>query len=257
MAGTRKLGRATDSRNAMLRAMVTYLIENGKIETTVTRAKDVRSMAEKMITLGKSSDLHTKRQVYSYITKDCNGKENPAQCWASVHDEEKGIAIITQNKYSFSCDGRDLRFVAARSCCFADHFGKRDGLEDFQDMGEHRFRYVILPHDKLCGGELAKRTAQLQMPLRAIHETFHDGPLTSKAGWVGEIPGNVMLEAVKRMEDGSGFVARLYETDGNTADFTLDLLGKSAKLQFAPFEIKTVCFPAHGEPVETDLLEGI
>ena len=51
------------SRKAMMRAMVTYLLENGKIETTVTRAKDVRSMAEKMITLGKSSDLHTKRQV--------------------------------------------------------------------------------------------------------------------------------------------------------------------------------------------------
>ena len=70
MPGTRKLGRTTDSRKAMMRAMVTYLLENGKIETTVTRAKDVRSMAEKMITLGKSSDLHTKRQVYGYITKE-------------------------------------------------------------------------------------------------------------------------------------------------------------------------------------------
>ena len=62
MPGTRKLGRTTDSRKAMMRAMVTYLLENGKIETTGTRAKDVRSMAEKLITLGKSSDLHTKRQ---------------------------------------------------------------------------------------------------------------------------------------------------------------------------------------------------
>ena len=70
MPGTRKLGRTSDSRKAMMRAMVTYLLENGKIETTVTRAKDVRSMAEKMITLGKSSDLHTKRQVYSYVTKE-------------------------------------------------------------------------------------------------------------------------------------------------------------------------------------------
>ena len=65
MPGTRKLGRATDSRNAMLRAMVTYLFENGKIETTVTRAKEVRSMAEKMVTLGKQDDLHAKRQVFS------------------------------------------------------------------------------------------------------------------------------------------------------------------------------------------------
>ena len=70
MPGTRKLGRATDSRNAMLRAMVTYLFENGKIETTVTRAKEVRAMAEKMVTLGKSGDLHTMRQIFSYITKE-------------------------------------------------------------------------------------------------------------------------------------------------------------------------------------------
>ena len=54
----------------MLRAMVTYLFENGKIETTVTRAKEVRSMAEKMVTLGKQEDLHAKRQIFSYITKN-------------------------------------------------------------------------------------------------------------------------------------------------------------------------------------------
>jgi len=50
--------------------MVTYLFENGKIETTVTRAKEVRAVAEKMITLGKTNTLHSKRQVYSYITKE-------------------------------------------------------------------------------------------------------------------------------------------------------------------------------------------
>ena len=70
MAGNRKLGRTTDHRMAMLRAMVTYLLENGSIETTVARAREVRPLAEKMITLGKASDLHTKRQVYAYITKE-------------------------------------------------------------------------------------------------------------------------------------------------------------------------------------------
>ena len=48
MPGTRKLGRASDHRKAMLRGMVTYLLENGRLETTVTRAKEVRSMTEKM-----------------------------------------------------------------------------------------------------------------------------------------------------------------------------------------------------------------
>ena len=70
MAGSRKLGRTSDHRKAMLRAMVTFLLENGKIETTVTRAKEVRAMAEKMITLGKAGDLHSKRQVFAYVTKE-------------------------------------------------------------------------------------------------------------------------------------------------------------------------------------------
>ncbi len=70
MAGTRKLGRPTDHRNAMLRGMTTYLLENGRIETTVTRAKEVRSMTEKMITLGKEATLHSRRQALAYITKE-------------------------------------------------------------------------------------------------------------------------------------------------------------------------------------------
>ena len=70
MPGSRKLGRPTDHRKAMLRGMVTFLLENGKIETTVTRAKAVRAMAEKMITLGKKNTLASKRQVLSYVTKE-------------------------------------------------------------------------------------------------------------------------------------------------------------------------------------------
>ena len=75
MPGSRKLGRPSDHRKAMLRGMVTFLLENGKIETTVTRAKEVRAEAEKMITLGKANTLHTKRQVFSYITKEAVAKK--------------------------------------------------------------------------------------------------------------------------------------------------------------------------------------
>lgn len=70
MPGTRKLGRPTDHRRSMLRGLVTYLLENGKIETTVTRAKEVRSMAEKMITIAKTDSLHAKRLVLAYVTKE-------------------------------------------------------------------------------------------------------------------------------------------------------------------------------------------
>ena len=70
MAGNRKLGRTTDHRMAMLRAMVTYLLDNGSIETTVTRAREVRPLAEKMITLGKKNTLASRRKAMAFITKE-------------------------------------------------------------------------------------------------------------------------------------------------------------------------------------------
>ena len=66
----RKLGRTSDQRKAMLRAMVTYLLENGQIKTTVTRAKEVAPVAEKMITLGKDNTLASYRQALGDITKE-------------------------------------------------------------------------------------------------------------------------------------------------------------------------------------------
>ena len=70
MPGTRKLGRPTAHRNAMLRGMVTMLLDKGQLVTTETRAKEVRSMAEKMITLGKDGTLAARRQALAYITKE-------------------------------------------------------------------------------------------------------------------------------------------------------------------------------------------
>lgn len=70
MPGTRKLGRTAEHRVSMLRGMVTYLLENGRVETTVTRAKEVRAMAEKMITVAKDDSLHSKRKVMAYVTKE-------------------------------------------------------------------------------------------------------------------------------------------------------------------------------------------
>ena len=66
----RKLGRTSDQRRAMLRAMVTYLLENGQIKTTITRAKEVAPLAEKMITLAKQNDLAAYRQALAFITKE-------------------------------------------------------------------------------------------------------------------------------------------------------------------------------------------
>ena len=66
----RKLGRTTAQRKAMLRGMVTLLLENGKIETTYTRAQEVSAKADEMITLGKKGDLASYRAALAFITKE-------------------------------------------------------------------------------------------------------------------------------------------------------------------------------------------
>lgn len=96
MAGSRKLGRTSDHRKAMLRAMVTYLLENGKIESTVTRAKEVRSMAEKMITTAKTNELHNKRQVLSYVTKESVVKKLFDEIAPKYADRNGGYTRITK-----------------------------------------------------------------------------------------------------------------------------------------------------------------
>ncbi len=75
MPGTRKLGRTTAHRKAMLRGMVTYLLENGQIETTLTRAKEIAPLAEKMITLGKKNTLASYRSALAFITKEAVAKK--------------------------------------------------------------------------------------------------------------------------------------------------------------------------------------
>ena len=70
MFGTRKLGRTSDQRKAMLRQLTTDLLENGKLETTFCRAKEVQPVVEKMITLGKKGGLANYRRALPYITKE-------------------------------------------------------------------------------------------------------------------------------------------------------------------------------------------
>ena len=70
MPGTRKLGKTTDQRMAMLRQQVTDLLDKGRMETTVTRAKEIAPLAEKMITLGKAADLASYRQMIAFITRE-------------------------------------------------------------------------------------------------------------------------------------------------------------------------------------------
>ena len=94
MATNRKLGKPSDQRRAMLRAMTTYLLENGQIKTTYARAKEVAPMAEKMITLAKKNNLAAYRQALSYLTKEDVAKKLFDQIGPKYADRNGGYPRV-------------------------------------------------------------------------------------------------------------------------------------------------------------------
>ena len=92
----RKLGRTSDQRKAMLRAMTTYLLENGQIKTTLTRAKEVQPVAEKMITLAKNGNLANYRQALAFITKEDVAKKLFDEIGPKYADRNGGYTRIVK-----------------------------------------------------------------------------------------------------------------------------------------------------------------
>ena len=96
MPGTRKLGKTTAQRMAMLRQQVTDLLDKGRMETTVTRAKEIAPMAEKMITLGKAKDLASYRQALSFITREDVAEKVFDEVAPKYADRNGGYTRITR-----------------------------------------------------------------------------------------------------------------------------------------------------------------
>ncbi len=94
--GYRKLGKTSDQRKAMLRQLTTDLLEYGRIKTTVTRAKEVQPIAEKMITLAKKNDLAAYRQTLSYVTKESVAKNLFDTAGAKYGDRNGGYTRIVR-----------------------------------------------------------------------------------------------------------------------------------------------------------------
>ena len=96
MPANRKLGKTTDQRMAMLRQQVTDLLDKGRMETTVTRAKEIAPMAEKMISLGKKKDLAAYRQALAFITREDVAKKTFDELSVKYADRNGGYTRIVK-----------------------------------------------------------------------------------------------------------------------------------------------------------------
>ena len=177
---------------------------------------------------------------FGVIERPADGEEEPGLGWTAVKGDNAAWAVLNNNTYSSSVQGNTLMQTLLRSCIYGDHGGPRTEESEFTDQGQMDFTYVLMPvgdtwHD------VTKAAAQLNKPVTAIIETWHEGKLSENFGGISIDCENVMLSAVKRSEDGRGTVVRLYEIDGREADVTVfgAVLPVEIKDKITPWSVET------------------
>lgn len=198
--------------------------------------------------------------AYGAIERKCDGCEETGQKWMEVGGDEGGLAIINDSKYSFSAPGNELRLTVANTSIFADHYGQKDRDEDcpHMDMGMQEFRYAIVPHGgKWQDAGLSRRGLALNTPLISIVETYHEGELPAVYEGAKISAENVNMGAIKRAENGQGWVVRLNETCGKAvkAEIELGIIGRKLVADMGAYEIKTLYIPNEGDVREVPVTE--
>jgi alpha-mannosidase len=200
---------------------------------------------------------------YAYIEKEPNGEEEAAQNFACVDDGGIGLAILNKGKYSYSVKDSEIRFIAARSCVYADHYGvhsgMRDGKYEYQDQGVMYFKYALKGYQggfKKNAAEIKKAGMELNTPFYHVAETYHKGTLPQLFAGISIDKANIILSAAKNAEDGDGVILRFVEASGEAAECEIDakFLDYKFKASFGAFEVKTVKIKG-GRHSETNLLE--
>ncbi|MBO5411163.1 MAG: hypothetical protein J6A60_07885, partial [Clostridia bacterium] len=213
------------------------------------------------VTVSGANPVSTYEIPGGIIERPCNGEEEPALTWGDVTAEGKGVAIISDSKYSYDCPGNTLRLTMLRNCIFADHYSDRPAADfAYTDEGLHRFEYAIYPHkgDVTQSGIQQVAAAFNQRPV-AIPASYHKGQLPQRESFISVNKPNVVLNAFKHCEDGSGdVIIRLTETDGKPvkAAVVCDIANAGFYADFRKFEVKTFRIDKEGFVTETDFLEG-
>ncbi len=185
---------------------------------------------------------------YAYIERPCDGEEECGLRWIAVKNDEYGMALLNNNKYSFSIEDSTLNLTVIRSPIYGDHGNTRSDESPFTDQGTHQFAYTLMPLNKdTTFGCIIRAADELNTPPSHIVENNHNGILPQY--YTGAFCGadNIIISVLKQAEDGDkenggGTVIRIYETDGKSTDCSLSipLLDTVIKTSFIPYEIKTL-----------------
>lgn len=217
------------------------------------------------VTVDGENPVSTYEIPAGFIKRSCDGYEEPALTWGDITaggEERKGVALISDAKYSYDCPGNTLRLTMLRNSIFADHYSHRPDADfSYCDEGIHRFEYAVYPHSgEAEESEVVKLSAQFNSRLVAVPVSYHKGTLPREKSFISINKSNIRLDAFKFCEDGSDdIVMRLCETDGKPVKVAVvcDIADAGFYADFRKFEVKTFRINSEGYVAETNYLEGI
>ncbi|MBQ8509504.1 MAG: alpha-mannosidase [Clostridia bacterium] len=254
-----------ESGSAQVSLKVTQTYKNSRLEQTYTlysgdeslhvAARLILNEELVMVKLAFDTGLDGRfvREVPGGIVSgQPDGRELPMLRWMLMERAGAGLAVCNDSKYSASASDGELRMVIARSCYYGDHFGRRDGRELPQDIGEQEFRYVLSPFR----GDMAAVSAEaerLNAVFPVITETYHKGSLPQTASHAS-VSDNAAITAIKPAEDGEGIIVRIAETAGMGGRVTASVQGVPMEADMEPYGIASFRIRG-GAAVSCDFLE--
>lgn len=193
---------------------------------------------------------------YGHCRAAADGTEEFAQKWIDVGGKE-GLTIANDGASSYRLTGKEVSAVLARSAIYADHGGvKEEGmLYEYQDGGAVCHSFLLRPRGKADLAAAASLGLRFNTPSYCIWEGYHGGTFPAERSFLQWRGRGVQVRAVKRAEEGGGYVVRAFETRGKPCAGTLRLFGRAVPLRFAPYELKTVFVADDGAAEECDILE--
>ncbi len=260
---TGRFGRSTLIEEIRLDAGAGYL----DVAVTVDWAEQLHALKLRFPS-ALTRPVATHEIPYGHLVRPVEGQEVPSQNWVDVSgriaDDEAGLTLVNDGKYSFDVTGSEIGMMVLRSPAYAWHDPAEldPGVPHrFQDQGIQRLRYRLMPHAgpwQRADGPSAG--AVLNAAPLAILDSNHPGALPLWQSFAQVRSGAVQLTVVKTGEDDPDTVVlRCYQTTGasTTAEIDLPFLQRSLRLEFGPSEIKTILVPRDpSAPIaETNLLE--
>lgn len=190
-------------------------------------------------------DVVTAKIPFGTIRREKGLGEEPCGSWFAAGK----MCVANDSKYGYDTTEEEVRLTVLRSAIWADHYGVRDEFCEYMEQGVHEFSYSVFPHQNNCESE--KKAEELNIRLRAVKDSFHDGKLPERQSCFASDAKNIVVTAIKQNEDSEETVIRFCEMNGEQEAATVTLFGKTIHTAVNHNEIKT--FKSDG--TECNLIE--